>query len=515
MLSVVAAGIAGPYRALVSTSRVHVLVNGSLSVRSLETGDAGLYLCEASNGVGAELSKVVRLTVRSSPRLSPKESTTSAKRASTVEHVEASSTRSTLTITDTQKSDNALFTCHASNDFGEDTTNINLIVQGTWEDSVTVSGTETKVTVRGLEPSSSYLFTVRAENALGPGAYTSPLEVHTDDEPPRNAPSNVHLTPIDSRSISVKFEHPSSPSPPGSSKSGDGRVDGYYVAYRRQGTSEPLRYHTLHQREGVLSGLDKDTRYEVLVQAYNAKGPGPPSGTHVVRTLAAAYYISWRLEGDEHSWREQSVGGDRTSFALSGLACGTRHQLRMRSSSDVGRGPEGNVVTASTEGNRPVLQQRIAWVASNSSAAWLHPEAWWHGGCPISHFTVHYRRSTETDWTLVSSHLPYRHDEPLVLSDLQSGSWYVLLMVAHNDAGSTTAQVNFATLTPDGGSVCGERYKSEGLSSVEPTYCGGGSSRASSAYAVPHRVYDVPYAQKRPVEQIAIQSRKSQSSTGL
>ncbi|XP_049268775.1 Down syndrome cell adhesion molecule-like protein 1 homolog [Rhipicephalus sanguineus] len=683
------AGIAGPYRALVSTSRVHVLVNGSLSVRSLETGDAGLYLCEASNGVGAELSKVVRLTVRSSPRLSPKESTTSAKRASTVnlqceptgdtpmrfwwlkdgvpiaaigdqrysqvEHVEASSTRSTLTITDTQKSDNALFTCHASNDFGEDTTNINLIVQdvpgipdslqvteassrfvrlgwtepfngnmpitqyllrwinkeGTWEDSVTVSGTETKVTVRGLEPSSSYLFTVRAENALGPGAYTSPLEVHTDDEPPRNAPSNVHLTPIDSRSISVKFEHPSSPSPPGSSKSGDGRVDGYYVAYRRQGTSEPLRYHTLHQREGVLSGLDKDTRYEVLVQAYNAKGPGPPSGTHVVRTLAAdppppptyrvvgtsartislawerpvipfddppirTYYISWRLEGDEHSWREQSVGGDRTSFALSGLACGTRHQLRMRSSSDVGRGPEGNVVTASTEGNRPVLQQRIAWVASNSSAAWLHPEAWWHGGCPISHFTVHYRRSTETDWTLVSSHLPYRHDEPLVLSDLQSGSWYVLLMVAHNDAGSTTAQVNFATLTPDGdvpshkphlldakmasfyrhltvtlpigssvlvlcrcvggalvrdaatrgttlllhkhatrGSVCGERYKSEGLSSVEPTYCGGGSSRASSAYAVPHRVYDVPYAQKRPVEQIAIQSRKSQSSTGL
>ncbi|XP_075544678.1 cell adhesion molecule Dscam1-like [Dermacentor variabilis] len=681
----------GPYRALVSSSRVHVLVNGSLSVRSLETGDAGLYLCEASNGVGAELSKVVRLTVRSSPRLSPKESTTTAKRASAVhlqcephgdtpmrfwwlkdgvpiaaigdhrysqvEHADANKARSTLTITDIQKSDNALFTCHASNDFGEDTININVVVQdvpgipdslqaseassrfvrlawtepfsgnmpitqyllrwtnkeGTWEDSVSVSGTETKVTVRGLEPSASYLFTVRAENAIGPGAYTSPLEVHTDDEPPRNAPSNIHLTPIDSRSIAVKFEHPSSPSPPGSSRSSDGgggRVDGYYVAYRRQGSSEPLRYHTLHEREGVLSGLDKDTRYEVIVQAYNAKGPGPPSGTHVVRTLAAdppppptyrvvgtsaraislawerpvipfddppirSYYVSWRLEGDEHPWREQSLGSDRTSFALSGLACGTRHQLRMRSASDVGRGPEGNVVTASTEGNRPVLQQPDRLVASNSSAAWLHPEAWWHGGCPISHFTVHYRRSAETDWTLATSHLPYRRDEPLVLSGLESGSWYVLLMVAHNDAGSTTAQVNFATLTPDGdvpshkphlldakmasfyrhltvtlpigssvlvlvvvlavlwcvmrrhaddatgaqstpqGSVCGERYKSEVLSSAEPTYCGGGSSRGSSAYAVPHRVYDVPYAQKRPVEQIAIQSRKSQSATGL
>lgn len=324
--------------------------------------------------------------------------------------------------------------------------------------------------------------------------------------------------------------------------------------------------------------MDRDTRYEVLVQAYNSKGPGPPSRTHSVRTLVAAYYVSWRVEGDEHPWREQSVGGDRTNFALSGLACGTRHQLRMRSASDVGRGPEGNVVTASTEGNRRVLQQPDRLVDSNSTSAWLHPEAWWHGGCPISHFTVHYRRSTEADWTLVSSHLPFRlNDEPLVFADLEPGSWYVLLMVAHNDAGSTTAQVNFATLTLSGdvpsqkphlldakmasfyrhltvtlpigssvlvlvvvlavlwcvlrrhaedatvvhgtpqGSMSGERYKSEVLSSVEPTYCGGngGSSRGSSAYAVPHRVYDVPYAHKRPGEHIAIQSRKSQTATGL
>ncbi|KAK8767734.1 hypothetical protein V5799_005485, partial [Amblyomma americanum] len=682
----------GPYRALVSSSRVHVLVNGSLSVRSVEAADAGLYLCEASNGVGAELSKVVRLTVRSSPRLSPKESTNSAKRGSTVhlqcepeagdtpmrlwwlregvpiaalgdhrysqvEHADTKRPRSTLTITNIQKSDDALFTCHASNDYGEDTTNVQLVVQdvpgvpeslqvseassryvrlawtepfsgnlpitqyllrwtnkdGTWEDSVSVAGTETKVTVRGLEPSTSYLFTLRAENALGPGAYTPPLEVHTDDEPPRNAPMNVHLSAIDSRSVSIKFEDPSSlPGPPGSGAPGGGfgRVDGYYVAYRREGSPEPLRYQTLHEREGVLTGLDRDTRYEVLVQAYNAKGPGPPSRTHSVRTLAAdppppptyrvvgtsartislawerpviplddppirTYYVSWRAEGDEHPWREQSVGGDRTSFALSGLACGTRHQLRMRSASDVGRGPEGNVVTAATEGNRPVLQQPDRLVESNSSAAWLRPEAWWHGGCPISHFTVHYRRTAEADWTLASSHLAPHHGE-LVLSDLEPGSWYVLLMVAHNDAGSTTAQLNFATLTLDGdvpsqkphlldakmasfyrhltvtlpigssvlvlvvvlavlwcvmrrhaddttaahgtpqGSLSGERYKSEVLGSAEPTYCGGGgSSRGSSAYAVPHRVYDVPYAHKRTAEHIAIQSRKSQTATGL
>ncbi|KAH8024891.1 hypothetical protein HPB51_002061 [Rhipicephalus microplus] len=390
----------GPYRALVSTSRVHVLVNGSLSVRSLETGDAGLYLCEASNGVGAELSKVVRLTVRNVPGV-----------PESLQVSEASSRYVRLAWTEPFNGNLPL---------SHNRKYLYSYCTGTWEDSVAVSGTETKVTVRGLVPAAS------------------------------------------------------------------NRVDGYYVAYRREGSPEPLRYQTLHEREGVLTGLDRDTRYEVLVQAYNSKGPGPPSRTHSARTLVAdpppaptyrvvgttartislawerpviafddppirTYYVSWRVEGDEHPWREQSVGGDRTNFALSGLACGTRHQLRMRSASDVGRGPEGNVVTASTEGNRPVLQQPDRLVDSNSTSAWLHPEAWWHGGCPISHFTVHYRRSTEADWTLVSSHLPFRlNDEPLVLYDLEPGSWYVLLMVAHNDAGSTTAQVNFATLTLSG-----------------------------------------------------------------
>ncbi|KAG0417618.1 hypothetical protein HPB47_005468 [Ixodes persulcatus] len=560
----------GPYRAMVSSSRVHILVNGSLSVRSIETRDAGLYLCEASNGVGAELSKVVRITVRSSPRLASRESTSTAKRGSTVhldcepqgdtpmrfwwlkdgvpvaavndrrysqrEHEELKRPRSRLTIVDVQKTDNAMFTCHASNDYGEDTTNIQVVVQdvpdvpadvevgeassryvrlswiepfggnlpitqyllrwtnkeGSWEDSVSVSGTETKVTVRGLEPSTSYLFQLRAENRLGAGRYTGTLEVQTDDEPPRNAPTNVQLTAVDSRTFEVKFED----------VSGAGHVDGYYVAYRRDGSPEPLRYQTLHERVGVVSGLDRDTLYEVQVQAYNAKGPGPPSRTHAVRTLVAdppppptyrvagtsartisliwehptislddppirTYYVLWRVDGAaEEQWREQSVGSDRNGFALSGLACGTRHQLRMRAASDVGRGPEGHLLTASTEGGRPVLQHPDRLVEANSTAAWLRLDAWWNGGCPISHFAVHYRSAASgyADWTLVSSHVPTRLDEPVVLVDLTPGSWYVLLIVAHNDAGTTRSQVNFATLTPSGALAFYLRKKRLGIS---------------------------------------------------
>lgn len=51
------------FRSVVSSSHMYVLENGSLVIRDVEKQDAGLYLCEASNGVGASLAEVVKLSV--------------------------------------------------------------------------------------------------------------------------------------------------------------------------------------------------------------------------------------------------------------------------------------------------------------------------------------------------------------------------------------------------------------------------------------------------------------------
>lgn len=53
------------FKTIVSSSHVHILVNGSLNFPSVEMSDEGYYLCEANNGVGEGLSTVVRLTVHS------------------------------------------------------------------------------------------------------------------------------------------------------------------------------------------------------------------------------------------------------------------------------------------------------------------------------------------------------------------------------------------------------------------------------------------------------------------
>jgi len=46
-------------------ARLRQLNNDSLSLDGATAADAGFYLCHASNGVGADLSKVIRLIVHS------------------------------------------------------------------------------------------------------------------------------------------------------------------------------------------------------------------------------------------------------------------------------------------------------------------------------------------------------------------------------------------------------------------------------------------------------------------
>lgn len=51
------------YKTIISNSHIHALENGSLMIREAEQTDAGFYLCQATNGIGSGLSKVVELTV--------------------------------------------------------------------------------------------------------------------------------------------------------------------------------------------------------------------------------------------------------------------------------------------------------------------------------------------------------------------------------------------------------------------------------------------------------------------
>lgn len=65
------AGIGNPqqYHPVPLTGRIQLMVNGSLLIRHVLEEDRGFYLCQASNGVGSDISKSMVLTVKSKPAL--------------------------------------------------------------------------------------------------------------------------------------------------------------------------------------------------------------------------------------------------------------------------------------------------------------------------------------------------------------------------------------------------------------------------------------------------------------
>jgi hypothetical protein len=54
-----------------------------------------------------------------------------------------------------------------------------------------------------------------------------------------------------------------------------------------------------------------------------------------------------------------------------------------------------------------------------------------------------------TEWVMVSNNV--QPGGNFVVLDLAPATWYLLKVVAHNNAGSTTAEYEFATLTESGG----------------------------------------------------------------
>lgn len=70
-------------------------------------------------------------------------------------------------------------------------------------------------------------------------------------------------------------------------------MQGYYVGYRVQDAKESFAYKTLEARPTSASGhqecdlndLRKNTRYTVVVQAFNSKGAGPSSEEVFSQTL--------------------------------------------------------------------------------------------------------------------------------------------------------------------------------------------------------------------------------------
>ncbi|KAL1423863.1 hypothetical protein MTO96_020778 [Rhipicephalus appendiculatus] len=467
------------FSVIISNANVQILENGSLSIREADRLDAGHYMCQALNGVGPGISTVVKLDVHVAAHFERKFHALTVRRGDNVALTCRAVGEPPITVTwlrdrhafspAMEPRDSSLFSCFAENAYGRDDTNFQVVVQeppekprglevsqstsrsvtiswtapysgnsavtkyrleykhrdGTWKRDSRVSvidATETSHVVSALRPKTAYEFRLRAENAIGLSEFSDSLMVTTDEEAPSGAPREIKVTPTGSRSLHITWKPPLD-------EDSNGLVQGYYVGYRVRDAKESFAYKTLESspasslQQCELTDLRRNTRYSVVVQAFNAKGAGPVSEEVHSQTLeidpptaprlklisstSSSVHLSWTIEReqpvngfvlfhkaeppapadaqsaeDAGEWSEVQTGPERSAYAYRGLRCGRKYSFYVVAFNAAGRGPRSNVVHAKTDGSVPLAPEQRDLVESNVTSVTLQLGAWKSGGCP-------------------------------------------------------------------------------------------------------------------------------------
>lgn len=197
----------------------------------------------------------------------------------------------TIKIAECDRRDGSLFTCVASNRYGSDEYNHQLIVleppdrpealtarlvdsrtasvswlssysgnspitgynlqyktsETSWQSNQqsvqNIAGTDTSATISGLKPVSTYEIRIRAQNKLGFSQYSDVLRVTTTEEVPSGPPLDIRVHPLSAHSLRVTFTAPKA-------ESRNGRILGYYLGYKAlDGTDDHFVFKKVSQME--------------------------------------------------------------------------------------------------------------------------------------------------------------------------------------------------------------------------------------------------------------------------
>ncbi|RWS30283.1 cell adhesion molecule-like protein, partial [Leptotrombidium deliense] len=171
-----AQNLSAMYKTITSSIHIQILDNGTLYIDDIQKSDAGDYLCQASNGIGSDLSKIIHISVHEAAHFKTRFKADSARKNDDVtlsceafgerpisvewskdnkamffDHRVYSKETSTdegivsqLIIRNVARPDSALYSCNSHNAYGKDETRIQLIVQEPPESPVEVKLSEIK-----------------------------------------------------------------------------------------------------------------------------------------------------------------------------------------------------------------------------------------------------------------------------------------------------------------------------------------------------------------------------------
>ena len=339
------------------------------------------------------------------------------------------------------------------------------------------TGTGTTTTISRLELATTYEVQVRAANDVGESGYSDSGTVVT---PPRPAtapavPSSPTVSAPSATSVTASWTAPDD---------GGSAITDYDVRYRVDGTA---RWHDwAHAGTGTtttISGLERETTYEVQVRAtndvgagrYSASGtattpprpataPAPPAAPAVSssgpRSLSAGwtgpddggsaitdYDVRYRVDGTAR-WHDWAHAGTGTTTTISGLERERTYEVQVRATNDVGTGRYSASGTATTPPRPATAPAPPAAPAVSSSGprslsvGWTGPD---DGGSAITDYDVRYRVDGTARW----------HDwahagtgTTTTISGLERERTYEVQVRATNDVGTGRYSASGTATTP-------------------------------------------------------------------
>uniref|UniRef100_T1JA71 Down syndrome cell adhesion molecule-like protein Dscam2 n=1 Tax=Strigamia maritima TaxID=126957 RepID=T1JA71_STRMM len=207
-----------------------------------------------------------------------------------------------------------------------------------------------------------------------------------------------------------------------------------------------------------------EVKYQLIIQA-----PPSLSSFEVLSITMTSITVHWRVKSSgghpiqgfilnhkrdqETTWERTEISPSQETYTLESLACGTKYHLYLVAVSRVGIGNPAETLTITTEGTIPTIPPKQKLIEENSSFVTLRLDSWiGNGDCPITALSVEYRVKTHYKWAFVTESANLEQKK-LVIPGLLPATWYKLRMTANSSAGASTANYDFATLTPSGGTV--------------------------------------------------------------
>ncbi|XP_050693558.1 cell adhesion molecule Dscam2-like isoform X6 [Eriocheir sinensis] len=154
----------------------------------------------------------------------------------------------------------------------------------------------------------------------------------------------------------------------------------------------------------------------------------------------------------EFSNRESvQVSASVRSYTLESLWCGSQYQIYASAYNKIGTGEPSEVLNTRTKGKKPEVPEVHRFVEVSSSSITLHLNAWQDGGCPMNYFVVEYKPRHQSEWIMASNQVKPKGNYAIM--ELTPATWYNLRISAHNNAGSSVAEYECATLTLTGATL--------------------------------------------------------------